>query len=150
MAKFVTDARNVVKTAREIAAELDSPTLEAEHLLLAAARAPGLAAAGLDYDQVHDALADEFEASLAAVGVSLLDFDLAATPDRSRSPRWGASAKVALERSSKIADARHDRRVLPAHIVLGVLRAPAGTVPRALRRAGIDPAELGDRVAAVI
>jgi ATP-dependent Clp protease ATP-binding subunit ClpA len=142
--------------ARKIASGLGSPTVEAEHLLLAVARQPGTIAqqvlreAGLDYDRIGEALDAEFEGTLATVGVSLGDFDLSACGGTSRAARWGTSAKLALARSAKIADARRDRRMAPGHIVLGILRAPTGAVPRALERAGIDRVELSDRVAAAL
>ena len=154
--RFVGASRTVVSGAVEIAIELDSRSVEAEHLLLAVARGPAspasqaLAGSGLDYRAVRAALEDEFEGTLAAAGVALGDFDLRATPDRARTPRWGASATVALKRANEIADVRRDRRILPGHIVLGVLKAPAGTVPRALERAGIDRTDLGERVAAAL
>jgi ATP-dependent Clp protease ATP-binding subunit ClpA len=154
--KLVADSRNVVERARKLASELDSPTLEAEHLLLAVAHQPATAAhrilaeAGLDYDQVRDALELEFEGSLAAVGVALGDFDLTSTAGKARVPRWGTSAKLALERSAKIAGARRDRHITPSHILLGILKAPTGPVPRALDGAGIDRAALSRRVAATI
>jgi ATP-dependent Clp protease ATP-binding subunit ClpA len=154
--KFETESRKAVAAAREIASELESPTLEAEHLLLALARQPATTAhdllveAGLDYDQLRAALDAEFEGTLAAVGITLSDFDLSATASRTRIPRWGASAKLVLERSVKIADGRRDRRITPGHILLGILRAVAGTVPRALDRAGVDRAELSSRVAAAL
>ena len=145
--KFVTGSRNVVADAREIAFALGSPTIEAEHLLLAVARQRTtaqqvLVELGLDYEHVCEALDAEFEGSLAAVGISLGDFDLSETGGTSRVPRWGTSAKLALARSAKIADARRDRRLTPGHILLGVLKAPTGTVPRALERVGIDRIEL--------
>jgi ATP-dependent Clp protease ATP-binding subunit ClpA len=154
--KLVTESREVVADAREIAAELASPTVEAEHLLLAVARQPATTAhhalveAGLDYDQLREALAAEFEQSLAAAGISLGDFDLPATGVTSRTSRWGTSAKLALARSAQIADARHDRRLTPGHILLGVLKAPTGTVPRALDWAAIDRTELSQRVEAAL
>lgn len=153
--RFVTDSRRALADARDIASTLESPTLEAEHLLLAMTRRPArtarvLGEAGLDEDRARAALDDEFEASLATVGISLGDFDLAATPDRSRVPRWSTSAKVALRRSATIAEARRDRSITPGHILLGVLRAPAGTVPRALERAGIDRIGLSERLAAAL
>lgn len=156
LTKFVADSRQVVAGAREIASALDSPTLEAEHLLLAVASRRATTAqrvlveAGLDYDRVLDALDAEFEASLAAGGVALSDCSPQAAGATSRVPRWGTSAKLALERSARIADARGDRRITPGHIVLGVLRASRGTVPRALDGAGIDRADLGRRVAAAL
>lgn len=154
--RFGADSRRIVVGATQVATELDAPTLEAEHLLLAIARDPAtpahavLVAAGLDYDAVREALDAEFEASLAAVGVSLGAFDLTATPAPDRVPRWGASAKLALERAVKIAESRRERRLGPGHIALALLRVPAGTVPRALDRAGIDRTRLGDRLAAVL
>jgi D-alanyl-D-alanine carboxypeptidase len=156
LTRLAADSRGVLADARKIASALRSSTLEAEHLLLAVARRPETAAqrvlveAGLDYEHARDALAAEFEGSLAAVGISLGDFDLEATPDTSRIPRWGASARLAVQRSATIAGARRDRRITPGHILLGILRAPAGTVPRALDRAGIDRAELSHRVAAAL
>jgi len=154
--KFGTDSRAVVHEAREIARGLESPTVEAEHLLLAVAGEPGTSAhavlvgAGLGFDRIHDALEAEFEASLSAVGISLADFDLRGTAAAARVPRWGTSAKLALQRAARIADARRDRRLVPGHILLGVLRAPAGTVPRALDRAGVDREELSLQVAAAL
>ncbi len=154
--KFVADSRRVVEEARKIASRLESPTVEAEHLLMGVARQPHTAAhdllvsLGLDYDELRDALHADFEGSLAAVGITLSAFDLEATAATARTPRWGTSAKLALQRSAKIADARRDRRLTPGHIVLGVLRAPAGTVPRALDRAGVDRAELTRLVEAVL
>ena len=151
--KFVADSRKVVVDAREVARDLESSTVEAEHLLLAVSHGTPTPAghvlrdAGLDYEGVRDALDAEFEDSLAAVGVSLADFDLAATAEAARSPRWGTSAKLALQRALKIAESRRDRRLTSGHIVLGVLAASAGTVPRALDRAGIDRVQLSNRVA---
>jgi ATP-dependent Clp protease ATP-binding subunit ClpA len=154
--RFSPESRRTVADARSIAASLGSPTLEAKHLLLAVTRRPAtaarraLAGAGLEEQRLRDALDAEYEGTLAGVGVSLGDFDLDATPDRSRTPRFGASAALALRRGARIAHARRDRSLTPAHIVLGALRAPAGTVPRALVRAGLDPVELSTRVEAVL
>ena len=153
--RFVKDAREIAAGAQEIARGLASPTVEAEHLLLALAEHAGtpaqevLAGAGLDHDEICAALDGENERSLAAVGVSPAVFNL---PPRASAanekPRWATSAKLALERSLKVAAARDDRRIGPGHILLGVLRAPVGTVPRALEVAGIDRADLALRVEA--
>jgi ATP-dependent Clp protease ATP-binding subunit ClpA len=153
---FGSDSRKILQDARNISWELQAPALDAEHLLLAVARRPGTAAydvlveAGLDYERVRDALDAEFEESLAAVGVTLADFGPLPVAAPPRTPRWGASAKLALQRSAKIAEARRDRRITPGHILLGVLRAPAGTVPRALDRAGFDRQSLSLRLAAAL
>lgn len=149
---FGRDARAVVEGAAEIARDLGAPAIEAEHLLLALARrsdAPAaLADVELDYDGVLRALEAEQEASLAAVGVAAAAFELPPPRPAARPPRWGASAKLALQRAARIAEGRRDRQLVPGHLLLAVLRAPAGTVPRALRLAGVDPVALGGRVEA--
>ena len=48
----------------------------------------------------------------------------------------------------KAAVARSDKRIAGGHLLLGVLAAEAGTVPRALAIAGIDRQELRARAAA--
>ena len=107
-----------------------------------------LAAAGLDREGLLDALETERERSLMAVGVSARDLELPAAPRTHARVRWGASAKLALERSLRVALERGDRRIEPGHILLGLLRAEAGTVPRALAAAAVDRDDLADAVAA--
>ncbi|WP_280268446.1 Clp protease N-terminal domain-containing protein [Nocardia wallacei] len=122
-----------------------SSSMEAQHLLLAIAAEPDpdtdpvLAAAGLDHRTVRDALDREYEASLAAVGVSAEDFPLPRAHRGTGSPAMGASAKLALERTFT-AVTKHDAR--PVDLLLGVLAAEVGTVPRALALAGIDRTDL--------
>ena len=113
--RFTKAARAIATGATEIARDLGAPMVEAEHLLLAATRldtpaAATLRAAGLDYDGLLDALEAETARSLAAVGVT------ASTPRFSpfvRAPRFAASAKLALERSLKVALARKDNFIGP-------------------------------------
>lgn len=150
--RFVKQAREIATQAEDVARGLASPTIEAEHILLALAERPGttvqpiLADAGLDPEGLREALERENERSLAAVGVSPDAFDLPLATHQARTPRWGRSAKLALERSLKVATARDDRRIEPGHILLGVLQAPLGTVPRTLEGAEIDGAEIVNRV----
>jgi ATP-dependent Clp protease ATP-binding subunit ClpA len=139
--RFTRDARAVAREAEAFAARGGSPTIEAEHLLLALAAGP--LDLGLDCDDVREALDAENARSLAAVGVSCGAFHV---PPPVAAPRWGTSAKLALERSLRVALARKDRRIEPGHVLLGVLAAPVGTVPRALECAGIDRAALRGRV----
>ena len=147
--RFAADARTIATDATEIARDLGAPMVEAEHLLLAATRldapaAQALHAAGLDYDGLLDALGAETARSLAAVGVT------ASTPAFSpfvRAPRFAASAKLALERSLKVALARKDTSIGVEHVVAAILQAPTGTVPRALECAGVDRVELAARLA---
>jgi ATP-dependent Clp protease ATP-binding subunit ClpA len=151
--RFVTDARRVVVRAADHEAQsLGSATVEAEHLLLALAAerdTPAgrlLADTGLDPDGLRAALERETERSLAAVGVTLSDFELPEQPSAMRdSARFATSAKRALERSLQVAVARKDRRITAPHLLVGILRADLGTVPRALEAAGVDRVALATR-----
>jgi ATP-dependent Clp protease ATP-binding subunit ClpA len=154
--RFTREARDVVKRAHEEATRLRSPTVDAEHLLLALA-APGsgpsatvLADAGLDREGLLAAFDAELRGTLEGVGLPATALLEQAPPSGWRSPRWGQSAKLALERSLKAAVARGDRRLVPAHILLGVLRSEAGSVPRALRVSGVEAGELAARTAAAM
>ncbi|MFE3448358.1 Clp protease N-terminal domain-containing protein [Nonomuraea sp. NPDC059194] len=123
-----------------------SATIEAHHLLLAIAAEREttthelLTAAGLDHQAIRDALDREFEHSLAAAGVSLAAFDLPRPSYPLEPPtQLGASVKLAIER---LAAVYRKRDLRPAHVLLGILQAQVGTVPRALALAGVDVAEL--------
>ncbi|MET9342292.1 Clp protease N-terminal domain-containing protein [Nonomuraea sp. NPDC003804] len=127
-----------------------SATIEAHHLLLAIAGEPesatrqALTEAGLDRQAIRDALDREFEHSLGGAGVSLASFDLPRpSPAAKRPTQLGASAKLALER---IARSHRKKDLRPAHLLLAILRAEVGIVPRALAMAGVDRAGLQDRV----
>lgn len=139
----------VIMRADQEAREDGSPTVEAQHLLLAVAgeQEPTtrelLAAAGLDRDAVHAALEQEFVRSLSAVGVSSTAYDLPPASWRPAHPKMGTSGKLALERSFSTSRKKDLR---PAHVLLGILLAQAGTVPRALALAGVDQEDLTNRV----
>ncbi|MQA74647.1 MAG: hypothetical protein GEU88_09960 [Solirubrobacterales bacterium] len=154
--RFTRDAKAAVSRSHAEAQAEGSPTIEAEHLLLALSRDEGptgyvLQSAGLDADSIRTALAGELEDGLGAVGVSTPDPDsLASAAPAVRSPRFATSAKLALERSLRVAQARGDRRLLCGHILVAILRAEVGTVPRALRLAGVDAAELTRRAEAAV
>ncbi len=145
--RFAKTARTVVTQALKEAEWLGAPTVEAEHLLLALAGRPALDSAGLNRDAILDLLEVEFEETLAVVGVSIGALGLPTPVAVADKPRFGTSAKVALERSLEEALARHDNHIGPDHILLALLRAEFGTVPRALDRAGVDRRELAASVA---
>jgi D-alanyl-D-alanine carboxypeptidase len=131
--RFTKDARTIVKDAVVVARELGSPTVEAEHMLLAVTRTSSVLA--LDEATLRGALERETERSLAAVGVT------AETPAFSPyvgDPKLATSAKVALQNALKESVARNDKEIRGAHIAAAILRPTHGTVPRALRIAGID------------
>ena len=145
--RLALDARSLF-TAAEIEARTNrSPLVEAEHLLLAMSAHPAtdagqvLASAGLTHEALERALATEFEASLAAGGVSVsAGGPPRPSPGPRRRLRLSASFKAAMERS--VTASSGSRQIRPAHLLLGVLGAQAGTVPRALRLAGVDRAGL--------
>jgi D-alanyl-D-alanine carboxypeptidase len=145
--RFVEHARAIVRQAEKEAEEAGSRLVEAEHLLLAMAGENGieahdvLASAGLDRDGIRTALDREYRQSLATVGVTLPPGGL---PPSCRHPerraRFATSGKLVLERAVRTAAGQ--RQIRPGHLLLGVLAAQAGTVPRALALAGVDQADL--------
>jgi D-alanyl-D-alanine carboxypeptidase len=138
MTEFDMYLHAVLMRAGHEAREDGSKTIEAQHLLLAIAGegAPLLDAAGLDVQTLRGVLEREFEHSLSTVGVSAASYDLPAPSKGPMHPKMGASAKLAMERGVFTAGKKKDLR--PAHLLLGVLRAEVGTVPRALALAGVD------------
>jgi len=148
--RFAEHARAIVRQAEQEAEEAGSPVIEAEHLLLAMTGEHGseardvLASAGLDRDGLRAALDREFRQSLSAAGVTLPAGGLPrASGDPARQAHLAASGKVVLERAVKAAAGQ--RQIRPGHLLLGVLGAQAGTVPRALALAGVDQACLAAR-----
>jgi ATP-dependent Clp protease ATP-binding subunit ClpA len=147
--RFTKDARAVVKTAQSEAGRLGSPTIEAEHLLLALADHPVLDKAGLDRAMLLHALDVETARSLAAVGVDVADFEIPA-PRPVDSPKFATSSKNALERTVKVALAHGDKRITNDHVLIALLSARAGTVPRALGAIDVDPVALRTAVETAI
>jgi ATP-dependent Clp protease ATP-binding subunit ClpA len=132
--RFTKDARTVVKEAVVVARELGSPSVEAEHLLLAVARTSDVLGA-LDEATLRAALERETERSLAAVGVSA---DTPAFSPYAGDPKLATSAKVALQNALKESLQRKDREIAAAHLAAAILRPAHGTVPRALAIAGLE------------
>ena len=148
--RFVADARRVAVEANSIAAGLGSPSVEAEHLLVSLASGDdpaghALRDAGLEPEEVREAIRRDFERVLGRVGIDAAAMDLSANCRRT-TPRWGASAKQGLERALEEAKRRGDHRIGCEHILLGLLRAERGTVPRLLAAEGIDRDELTGRL----
>ena len=150
MITFGTYLHKIMGLAQDEARRDGSATMEAQHLLLGIASGPDaaprrvLAAAGLDHQTVRDALDREFTRSLAAAGVSADDFDLPPASNSLKQPGHGASVGLAIERAFAIAG--HKSGLRPAHLLLGILQAQVGTVPRALALAGVDRAGLAEHV----
>jgi len=142
--------RAILDRAEREARDDGSPTIEAQHALLAMAALDGtdarrvLDAVGLSYDALREALHREYAHSLSAVGVSLDAFDLPrATPDPARRPQPGAWFGPAMER---MAAAGGKGELRSGHLLLGLLGPEVGTVPRALALAGVDRTALIERL----
>lgn len=143
--RFDKQVRVVIVDARSEALIHADARLEAEHLLLALARRSQdvagrvLAGAGLDHDRLRGAIDADVERTLDAVGVSTTAIRMrSSSPLAGKEPRFGASAKRALERAVRVAQGRGDRHLVPTHVLIGILGATEGTVPRVLRAAGVD------------
>jgi len=155
-ATFSKYVQTMVNRAGTEAQKEGARTIEAQHLLLAIAAEPEentqqvLSAVGLDYESIRTTLRREFEQSLGVAGVSLDAFDLMTRPGpgHARPTELGASAKLALERGYTSDKRRSDLHAL--HLLLGILQAQKGTVPRALEIAGINQPELMVRVLEVL
>jgi ATP-dependent Clp protease ATP-binding subunit ClpA len=149
--RFTKHVRTIVNAAEVEARATGSPTVEAEHVLLAISALEGteaqrvLASAGLDHHAIKLALKREVHQSLSAAGITIDPGQLPhATIDPSRHLRLGASARIALERAVKASAGA--RQIQPCHLLIGVLGAQAGTVPRMLALAGVDQGNLTERV----
>ncbi|MEO8179084.1 MAG: Clp protease N-terminal domain-containing protein [Deltaproteobacteria bacterium] len=147
--KFDKYLRTILEQAGHEAERDGSSTIEAQHLLLAIAgrtetsESRLLSSVGLDPGGIREALDREFEHSLAAAGVSLEAFHLPRPPSAPEAARQlGASVRYALERG--LAGVRKSPQ--PAHLLLGILQAELGTVPRALGLKGLDRAGLVGRI----
>jgi ATP-dependent Clp protease ATP-binding subunit ClpA len=150
--RLTKEARDVVERAEKEARTNASGSIEAEHILLALAGREGtdaqhiLASADLAHEALLAAIEKEFEQSLASIGVMVGEFDMKAQADSSKGRLgWAASARLVLERAMAVAKRRCDNRLEPTHLLLGVLGAKAGTVPRMFALAGVDVAGLTQR-----
>lgn len=146
--------KQVIISAIDEATRRGSPSVEAEHLLLAIsaghdAAGRTLAEFGLDHDGVDAALRGEREQSLRAAGIEPVAEERLTATRRSR-PSWGATVREALRRadfSEHRGRRRAEReRLAVADALVGILRADLGTVPRALAFAGVDRAALVTRL----
>jgi ATP-dependent Clp protease ATP-binding subunit ClpA len=133
MSTFDRYLEDVIERATREAEADGSSTVEAHHLLLAIAASDD-SELGLDRVALRSALDREFTHSLAAAGVRLSG-DVP-PPSPSSSPTLGATARTALERGLAVVGRKQDAR--PAHLLIGILSAEVGTVPRALSLAGVD------------
>jgi ATP-dependent Clp protease ATP-binding subunit ClpA len=141
--------RRTIERARQEAIRTGSRSIDAEHLLLALAAEPEaaklLGTVALDEAALRTALRQEWVQSLAVAGVTL-PIPEPTRPDPRANPRAGESLKAALRRAHEAAAGRGVRRIGSADLLLGVLMAQQGTVPRALAQAGVVPGDVATAV----
>ena len=112
--RLVRDARYAALEATSVAAGLGSSSVEAEHLLISIASTGGKAGlalrdAGLEPQELRDALVRDFERVLGNVGIDASGVDLPANCRRTK-PTWGRApswrSSVPWERPSAAATGR--------------------------------------------
>ncbi|HEY8814971.1 MAG TPA: Clp protease N-terminal domain-containing protein [Candidatus Dormibacteraeota bacterium] len=134
--------RQFVTEARQDSAKF----VEAEHMLLTLATNKEsdacrvLNESGLTYARLMAAMHEERRRTLAFAGVEPLDERQTAVTELHRPLTLGTSAKVAIKRALIAArDGRHRRPCIKStELLLGILQAELGTVPRTLAIAGVD------------
>jgi D-alanyl-D-alanine carboxypeptidase len=149
MTTFDRFLRTILEQAGREAQRDHSATTEAQHVLLAMASESEtearelLESVGLNRGALRAALDLEVSHALSAAGVSVEISELQRTESGThRPPALGTSVRHALERG--LGALREAPR--PAHLLLGILQAEVGTVPRALALAGFDRTALIARV----
>ncbi len=144
--------RALLGGAERLAHEAGDAEPGAEHLLLAALALPDGTARraferlGADPDRLPAAIEAQHVDALRAVGIdpgdaARVESPMPAAPGPYRS---SPSAQVAFRRAVELSAVPAPRRLQGAHVVAAVAEVEHGTVPRALRRMGIEPARLGE------
>jgi D-alanyl-D-alanine carboxypeptidase len=146
-------ARTAVHAGQDEARQTGSPVVEAEHLLLAVSALEGdparlaLDGLGLDHGRLRELLREERTRSLAYAGVDASAFP---GPDRSlaagKTVRFATSAKAALARAVSGTAGRGGRTIDSTDLLVALLLAERGTVPRMIELARLDRAEIVARL----
>ena len=149
--RFAADARTTVRRAEAEARSEGGRSIGAEHLLLALSAQQGtraanvLAAASLDHEAISNALEHEFRRNLQAAGVAI---ETSEPLHRRRSCAPVADGPVGeaclAARAVACSQTRRQTARRTTHLLLGVLSAERGTVPRALEAADVDRLHLID------
>ncbi len=147
------NALSVIRRSEIEAKQDGAKFIEAEHVLLALAMHTDSSAGrllnrcGLDHGRLVSALRNEQRRSLTFAGVEPLAEKQAEATELDGSLSLGTSAKAAIKRAmiASRADRPRRARLSSADLLLGILQAELGTVPRALAIAGIDRAALISR-----
>jgi D-alanyl-D-alanine carboxypeptidase len=148
---FGDTGNRTFQIARQEARKRGSKAVEAEHLLLALASSPTtvcgrvLIETGLDHERIDALLQQERRDSVAYAGVELRGRMPMGAAEGPAPVNLGTSANEAIRRGAAIGHAENRVRVR-TDLLLGILGAELGTVPRILALAGIDRDRLAARV----
>ncbi|MEO7006650.1 MAG: Clp protease N-terminal domain-containing protein [Terrimesophilobacter sp.] len=148
---FGETSNRTFQVARQEARKRGSKAVEAEHLLLGLASSPTtvcgrvLIEAGLDRERIDSLLRQERRDSVAYAGVELRGGMPSVPTENSTVLELGTSANEAIRRGAAVGHAENRVRV-GTDLLLGILGAELGTVPRILALAGIDRTILAERV----
>ncbi len=144
--EFFREGRPFIKRAEVEARQAGSHYVEAEHLLMAMATVPfgrasrALEMLGLSRDRIFNAIEQERSEALALAGVQT-GLPPVRPVAEGRNLRWSQSAKLAAERSCR--EASDDPRV---RMLLGIVHAEAGVVPRLLLELGVSSEDVEEAV----
>jgi ATP-dependent Clp protease ATP-binding subunit ClpA len=153
LAHLLVPRETAPRVVRQFAVEAKqdgAKCIEAEHMLLTLAADSAsdaglvLVKVGLNYQQIAAALRDERRRTLAFAGVEALGATQTAATELDTPLTLGTSAKMAVKRALVASrDSRSRRpRIQSTDLLLGILQAEFGTVPRTLVIAGVDRAAL--------
>lgn len=145
--RFTQETRQKVHRATELAEAEGAAMVEVEHLLLALVDPSkdkvgiALERAGVTRQTINDARDREFRTALALAGVSTGRSVPAGARRlrRGRTTRFAPSARLALERTLEVAQASDERRITNESLLLAIVCAQVGIIPRLLDELGTHP-----------
>lgn len=142
--RFSKESRGVMMRAHRQAERLGDSTFEVQHIFLAIAEYPvgpagaALAAHGLTEERLTDAVRQEFSDAIASLGEQAPQM----MSSSNSNPKFGQSAKLALERAAHESAYQQAKKITVEHLLLGVLASEAGVIPRLLDRLNVSASEI--------
>lgn len=148
--RFDRETRETIQRAAELAEREGAAMVEVEHLLSALVdpvtddMGRALESLGVTAQSIRLARDREFRSALALAGVDTRRSTPAGAPRlrRGRTTRFAPSAKLALERTLRIAVESEDRRITNEALLAGIVAARVGIMPRLLDELGTSSKEL--------
>lgn len=133
----------LLRRAEQEARVLGAPACDAEHILLALVDGPAesassvLSSLGLGRERIIEGLDRELTTALARAHVQLAELPRPHARGDSGPVRWGESAQRVVERS--IGESPDDASL---RVLLGIVHAEAGVIPRLLAEFGVSVGEI--------